>query len=363
MVIAHSLRGQIESVPSSPSHWTWVNHGRAEGHLALRYSPAGAFSPDSKNLAVVGEDKVVLMDLPMGSVRAVLRPRVPDVTDLEIQSANFLDATHLFLLATGLMHPKGKGPGGPTPLLAFQWDTDHDALSGKVNGVGISGGFGPARYFPDIKYLAMYKDSDFVLWNPATSRGPRVNIPSLNRQPNLYEFSPDGHWLLLAQIEASGTADPVVVKLSEHQFVDSLRGHHGTVLSINFSRDGEKVVTACEDGKVRIWSVPDWKLLQTLVGHEGPVHWAELSPDRNWVASAGEDTTVRIWSVEDGKLEQTLRESQEPLLTLAFSPNGEYVAASSEQTVHAWRRVRGGQQSGSAMVLPSVSAISPLGDR
>jgi WD40 repeat protein len=103
------------------------------------------------------------------------------------------------------------------------------------------------------------------------------------------------------------------------------------------------VVTACEDGKLRIFSVPDWKLLQTLTGHHGPVHWAEFSPDSKLLVSAGEDRTARVWSVEDGKLEQTLEESKEPLLTVSFSPNGEYFAASSEKTVLLWKRIAGRQ--------------------
>ena len=336
----HSLSGQIETVETSTQRFVWISHGRVEGHLAVRYSPAGAFSPDSSTLATVAGDKVVLMDLAQASVRKVLRPHLQGITDLEIHSANFLAPDRVFLLATGIFLIKGKGSGGTTPLLAFQWEIERDALSGKVNQVGAGGGFGPARYFAQIGYLALYKESKFELWNPLSGLGGPITIPALTRQPNVYEFSPDGHWLLLAQLEASSTADPVVVKLSEHQFVDSLRGHQGTVLSIAFSRDSKRVVTACEDGKLRIWSAPEWKLLATLQGHQGAVHWAEFSPDGKWLVSAGEDKTVRIWSAEDAKLVQTLEESQAPVLTAAFSPNGEFLAASTEQTVHIWQRRR-----------------------
>ncbi len=335
-----SLGRQIESVETSPQHFVWVSHGRVEGHLALTYSPAGGFSPDSSTLAAVNEGRVVLMDLAGAGVRKVLHVRVPDVTDLAIQSANFLAPNRLLILGRGRERTKDKGLPLRTPLLAFQWNTDQDALLGKVNAVGVGGGFGPPRYFPQIRYLGLYKEGTVDLWNPVTGHGGRITIPSLTRQPNLYEFSPDGQWLLLAQIEASSTADPVVVQLSDHQFVDSLRGHQGTVLSMAFSRNDKKAVTACEDGKVRIWSVPEWKLLQTLSGHQRPVHWAEFSADGSWVASAGEDRTVRIWSAEDGKLAQTLEESQSPLLTVAFSSNSEFVAASSEDTVLVWERRR-----------------------
>jgi len=163
----------------------------------------------------------------------------------------------------------------------------------------------------------------------------------LTHIPNIYEISPDGRWMLLAQIQTTSGADPTVVELRTHQFVDALRGHEGTVLSMTFSRDAKKVVTACEDGKVRVFSVGDWKLLQTLTGHNGPVHRAEFSPNGKWIASAGEDKTVRVWSAEDGTLLQTLQESKDPLLDVSFSPDSRFIAASAENIVLTWQRQGG----------------------
>ena len=57
-----------------------------------------------------------------------------------------------------------------------------------------------------------------------------------------------------------GGRGPHGVELKTHKFVDELHGHEGTVLSMAFSRDAKKVVTACEDGKLRVFSVGDWKL-------------------------------------------------------------------------------------------------------
>jgi WD40 repeat protein len=341
LLLSVSVRSQVESVENAPQNWVWLNQAQAEGHLALNYSPAGAFSPDGSTLAVVGENKVLLMNLGNGGVRKVLRPRLENTADLQFQSANFLDPNHLLLLGVGLIQAKGEKPRGTTPLLAFQWDIDQDALSGKVNAVGSGGGFAPPVYFPLLRHLVLYKDGQFVLWNAATGQGGRINIPTLTRQPRVYDFSFDGHWLLLAQLETSSTADPLVVRLRDHQFVDSLRGHRGTVLNIAFSRDNQKVATTCEDGKIRIWSVSEWKLLQTLAGHQGPVHWADFSPDGKWLASAGEDATVRIWSVEDGKLLQTLEKARAPVLTVAFSADAKYLAASTERTVLIWKREAG----------------------
>jgi WD40 repeat protein len=293
-------------------------------------------------LAVVSEEKIVLMGVREANIQKVLKIRIPDITDLNIQSANFLAMNQLFLLGNGVFSVKGKGPGGSTPLLAFQWDAIEDRLSGKVVAVGGGGGFGPILYLPHIQHMVLYKSGDFDLWNPRSGRMGRLTVPDLTQTPNLFAFSPDGHWLLLAQIAMSSNPDPVVVETKLHRFVDSLRGHEGTVLDMSFSPDSTKVATACEDGKLRIFSAPGWKLLQTLTGHHGPVHWAEFSPDGKWLVSAGEDKTARVWSVEDGRLQQTMEDSKDPLLTASFSPNGEYFAASSEKVVLLWKRTASG---------------------
>lgn len=338
LLLATPLCAQVETVDAPSKGGTvWVSHGRAEAHLALKYSSDGAFSPDSSRLAVVAENKILILSLRTDSAPKVFKPRLPDIAELEIHSANFLGPHQLFVLANGVYRVKGKG-ALPTPLLGFNWDTDVDRVDGKVNAVGQGGGFSPARYFPSFHYLALYKNGAFDLWNPVTAQGGAINLPDLTQIPNLYEFSPDGHWLLLAQIQTTGGADPSVVQLKTHKFVDELRGHEGTVLSMAFSRDAQKVVTTCEDGKLRVYSVGDWKLVQTLVGHHGAVHRAEFSPNGKWIASAGEDHTVRVWSVENGSLLQTLEESPEPLLDVAFSPDSGFIAASSDKQVFTWER-------------------------
>lgn len=330
---------QLESVPASQQNFVWVNVGNVEGHLATNSSPEGAFAPDGSALVLVNHEKVVVDSLAGGSssIEKVLRPRIKELKDLDIQSVDFLDANTLFILGTGIVHEK-KEAARPTPLLGFLWNIQQDAMEGSASMFGAKGGYGRPRYFPQIKYLGMYKDSNFILWSPINRKAAEVKIPELTREPHLYTFSPDGHWLLLAQIDGAGSSNPIVVRLSERKFVDVLSGFEDTVLSMRFSKDSTKLVTASEDGKVRIWSVPDWKLQETLSGHKGPVRWAEFSPDGRWVTSAGEDRTVRIWSVDSGKLVQTLSESSEPVDTVTFSPDGNYVAASTDSHVLIWKK-------------------------
>ena len=333
-----ALSRQAESVAGVPAEPLFVAHGRVEGHLALRYSPAAAFSPDSERLAVIAGDRIALLDLCGGSISKVLSPRFTGVMDLEFESANFLSPTSVLILGRGGVQAKGQSFARRTPLLAFQWDANQDNLLGKVNSVGAGGGFSPILYLPQISSLGMYKDGKITLWNPSNGRGGELTLAELAYRPGLFTFSPDGRWLLLARVEGNATADPMVVDVGAKKFVDVLAGHHASVLGMSFSLDSRRVVTACEDGQVRVWSVPDWKLVQTLSGHAGPVHWADFSPDAKLIASVGEDKTLRVWSAENGRLLQTLEESRAPLLTVAFSPSGNYIAASSEQMVLVWEQ-------------------------
>ena len=105
-------RAQVETVESTePADYVWRSTGRIEGHLALHYSPAGAFSPDGSTLAVPNEDKIVLLNVRDSSIQKVLKAHMAGVTDLDIQSANFLAMNQLLLLGTGVVPAKDKSPG------------------------------------------------------------------------------------------------------------------------------------------------------------------------------------------------------------------------------------------------------------
>lgn len=76
-----------------------------------------------------------------------------------------------------------------------------------------------------------------------------------------------------------------------------LEGHANGVYSAVFSADGQRVVTASEDGTARVWDQAG-RELQVLEGHTGPVRSARFSEDGKWVVTNSEDGTARIWPVD-----------------------------------------------------------------
>jgi WD40 repeat protein len=123
-----------------------------------------------------------------------------------------------------------------------------------------------------------------------------------------------------------------------------LTGHTDSVRSVNFSADGQFIVSASNDKTVRIWDAPSGALLKTLEGHTSWVWSANFSADGKFIVSASLDKTVRIWDARTGALLQTLEGHTDWVTSANFSTDGQLiVSASIDETVMIWE-VASGQE-------------------
>lgn len=68
-------------------------------------------------------------------------------------------------------------------------------------------------------------------------------------------------------------------------------------LSVNFSPDGDLLITGSRDSLLKIWRVSDGNLLTTLKGHTGDINSVDFSSDGRLIASGSQDGTVKIWGI------------------------------------------------------------------
>jgi WD40 repeat protein len=119
------------------------------------------------------------------------------------------------------------------------------------------------------------------------------------------------------------------------QQLNQWRVSQNQVFSINFSPDGQRLVTLAEDGKVRLWNLGG-QLLQEFKGHEGVVSSASFSPDGRWLLTTGSDGMIRQWQL-DNQAQQTWQGEQKSIWSVAFAPQGQTLAtAGKDGTVRLW---------------------------
>ncbi len=114
----------------------------------------------------------------------------------------------------------------------------------------------------------------------------------------------------------------------------ALAGHLDTINAISLSPDGQTVLTASSDRTIRLWDVDTGTPLATLRGHRLAVSGATFSPDGQRVSSASLDRTVRIWNVRSGSQRFSLADDRLafPCTWATYSPQGTHVLVLTSAT-------------------------------
>ncbi len=116
--------------------------------------------------------------------------------------------------------------------------------------------------------------------------------------------------------------------------------HTAIIRRIAVDRNCSLLVSASDDKTVRLWSLPDGKLIRTYrmpigKGHEGKAFSVAISPDSRYVATGGWDAQyginrkmhVYLFDTYSGRLVRRLGKFTSVINQLAFSADGQYLAA------------------------------------
>lgn len=95
-----------------------------------------------------------------------------------------------------------------------------------------------------------------------------------------------------------------------------LQGHTAEVTGINWSPDGQQLVSASRDRTVRIWSATTQQSTATFTGHTAPVLAAAWNTDGTLIASGGRDKEVQVWNT--AKTVQWRRTLVSPITSIAW---------------------------------------------
>jgi WD40 repeat protein len=191
-----------------------------------------------------------------------------------------------------------------------------------------------ARYSPGGERIALGFADGSVIATDGSLADPRVLLRATGQQVNGLAFSGDGRRIAVAL--GDGTVR-LLAGGSTGRRPERIAGHDGAVLGVDISRDGSRVVSAGEDGAVRLWNSDDGTPMATLRRGGPPERDVAFSPDGSRILGVGDDRRFTVWNARTGAIERSVTVQGRELLSAAFSADSRrFATAGKDGVVQIW---------------------------
>ncbi|ODV93645.1 hypothetical protein PACTADRAFT_51418 [Pachysolen tannophilus NRRL Y-2460] len=164
----------------------------------------------------------------------------------------------------------------------------------------------------------IYQLPDFALIQQLSMGQNEVNTVEINKS---------GEWLAFG---SSKLGQLLVYEWQSESYILKQQGHFDSMNCLAYSPDGSRIVTASDDGKIKIWDILSGFCLATFEEHSSSVTAVQFAKRGNVLFSASLDGTVRAYDLIRYRNFRTFTATERVQFScLAVDPSGEVVCAGS----------------------------------
>jgi len=171
------------------------------------------------------------------------------------------------------------------------------------------------------------------------SESSQTTLNTPLRSVRCLAISPDGRILA----SGKGHKDKIVRlwSLPDGKLLNTLGEHPGTVTCLAISPDGRFLASGSYK-TIWLWRLPEGENVAMLRGHSNWLRSLVISPDGRLLVSGSQDHTIRLWRLSDGKLLKILEGHTDWVNCLVISSDGRLLASGSDdRTICLWRLPEG----------------------
>jgi WD40 repeat protein len=194
-----------------------------------------------------------------------------------------------------------------------------------------------ANYSPDGEYFVV-SDSGGGAVLYGTQTGEVVGEWGTDAWVSEASFNPNNP----QQIVTSDINGKVIVwEVGRADPVFSIQVLDGYVNMAEYSPDGSMILSASDDGVVRMWDAQNGNLLREIT-RDGGLRLAKFSEDGSQIIAADWDKTAYLFDANSGEQLLELNGHKDQILAFAFSHDGSYIyTAGYDSTIRKWDAATG----------------------
>lgn len=182
-------------------------------------------------------------------------------------------------------------------------------------------------------------------WNLELTIGDPNDASLLADRVTAVTFSPDGKTLATGGGEPSRGGELKFWNVADGEFIREVSDPHSdTILGLDFSPQGDRIVSGSADHFVKMFRVSDGAFLEALEGHTHHVLGVSWKFDGRRIVSCGADNSIKVWDLEADvdKRKRQVGGHKKEVTTISFiGHSDQFLTSSADMQVGLYRAADG----------------------